>query len=93
VIPAYLLALVPGLVTLAGLSLVIEMTFRLTARGSGDTAMSFFHVPLDAATMLPWGVAALLAGGGFWLFRRSWPGVAAAWSDALAAARRGSGAA
>ncbi len=35
-------------------------------------------------------VAALLAGGGFWLFRRSWPVVAGAWSDALAVARHGS---
>jgi branched-chain amino acid transport system permease protein len=90
VVPAYLLALAPGLVTLAGVSLAIEMTFRLTARGSGDTAMSFLHVPLDAASLLPWGVAALLAGGGFWLFRRSWPAVGAAWGNALAAARAGS---
>jgi branched-chain amino acid transport system permease protein len=87
VAPAYLLALVPGLLTLAGVSLAIEMTFRLTARGSRETAMSFLHVPLDAASLLPWAVAALLAGGGFWLFRRSWPAVGAAWNDALVAAR------
>jgi branched-chain amino acid transport system permease protein len=90
VLPAYLLALAPALVTLAGASLAIEMTVALTARGSGSTAMSFLHIPLDAASMLPWVVAALLAGGGFWLFRRSWPKVGAAWSGALAASRAGS---
>ena len=90
IVPAYLLALAPGLLTLVGVSLAIEMTFRLTARGSGDTAMTFLHVPLDAASVLPWAVAGLLAGGGFWLFRRSWPVVGAAWSSAAAAARAGS---
>jgi branched-chain amino acid transport system permease protein len=87
VIPAYLLALVPGLVTLAGACLAIEMTFRLTVRASEGSTMSFLHVPLDARSPLPWLVAALLAAGGFWLFRRTWPVVASAWSAALAVAR------
>ncbi len=87
VIPAYLLALVAGLVTLAGVCLAIEMTFRLTVRASEGSAMSYLHVPLDARSPLPWLVAALLGAGGFWLFRRTWPVVANAWSAALAVAR------
>jgi branched-chain amino acid transport system permease protein len=89
VIPAYLLALVPALVTLIGLSLIIEMTFRLTVKAAEGSAMSFLHVPIDAAKPFPWLVAAVLLLGGFWAFRRSWGVVANAWNDALAAAAVG----
>ena len=87
VIPAYLLALVPGLVALAGVSLVIEMAYRLLVKASSGSAMSFLHVRLDAASPLPWLVAAVLVVGGFWLFRRTWPVIGNAWNDAIAAAR------
>jgi branched-chain amino acid transport system permease protein len=89
VIPAYLLALVPALGTLIGLSLIIEMTFRLTVKAAEGSAMSFLHVPIDAAKPFPWLVAAVLLLGGFWAFRRSWGVVANAWNDALAAAAVG----
>jgi branched-chain amino acid transport system permease protein len=89
VIPAYLLALVPALVTLIGLSLIIEMTFRLTVKAAEGSAMSFLHVPIDAAKPFPWLVAAVLLLGGFWVFRGSWGVVANAWNDALAAAAVG----
>jgi branched-chain amino acid transport system permease protein len=86
VIPAYLLALVPALVTLTGLSLVIEMTFRLTVKASDGSAMSFLYVPIDAAKPAPWAVAAVLLFGGFWVFRRTWGVVANAWDNAVVAA-------
>jgi len=89
VIPAYLLALVPALVTLIGLSLIIEMTFRLTVKAADGSAMSFLHLPIDAAKPFPWLLAAVLLLGGFWAFRRSWGVVANAWNDALAAATVG----
>jgi branched-chain amino acid transport system permease protein len=91
-VPAYLLALAPALVMLAGISLVIEMTFRLTVKASEPSAMTFFHVPLDAASVLSWLAALLLIAGGFWLFRRSWPVVDRAWTEARAAAKRQSSA-
>jgi branched-chain amino acid transport system permease protein len=91
-IPAYLLALAPMLVMLAGLSLVIEMTFRLTVKASEPSAMTFFHVPLDAAGALSWIAAGLFIAVGFWLFRRSWPAVDRAWGEAAAAARERSAA-
>jgi len=87
-VPAYLLALAPALVMLAGISLVIEMTFRLTVKASEPSAMTFFHVPLDAASVASWLAALLLIAGGFWLFRRSWPVVDRAWTEARAAAKR-----
>jgi len=89
VIPAYLLALLPALVTLIGLSLIIEMTFRLTVKAADGSAMSFLHAPVDAAKPFPWLLAAVLLLGGFWAFRRSWGVVANAWNDALAAAAVG----
>jgi branched-chain amino acid transport system permease protein len=87
VLPAYLLALVPGLITLTGASLVIEMSYLLLVKASSGTAMTFLRVPFDAAGPLPWVVAAVLLVGGFWVFRRTWPVVADAWSDALGQAR------
>jgi len=87
VLPAYLLALVPGLVTLVGASLVIEMSYRLLVKASSGPDMVFLTVPFDAAGPLPWVIAAVLLVGGFWAFRRTWPVVADAWNDALRQAR------
>jgi len=84
---AYLVALVPALVLLAGLILVIEMTYHLTVKGSEGTTISVFHVALDAASTIPWVAAAVLTFSGFWLFRLTWPVVGAAWHDAFAHGR------
>ena len=86
-IPAYLLALPPCLACVAGISLVIEMIFRLTVKASEPSAMTFFHIPLDAASVAPWLIAVALIGGGFWLFRLTWPVVDRAWTAASAAAK------
>jgi len=86
VIPAYLLALGPALITLTGASLVIEMTYRLLVKASEGSTMSFLHVQIDAAGAEPWLVAAALLIGGFWLCRISFAVVRDAWSDAIAAA-------
>jgi branched-chain amino acid transport system permease protein len=86
VLPAYLLALGPVLITLAGASLVIEMSYRLLVRASEGSAMSFLHVGIDAAAPWPWLTAAALLVGGFWLCRKSFAVVRAAWNDAFAAA-------
>ena len=83
---AYLVALAPALVLLAGLILVIEMTYRLSVKASEGTVITVFHVALDSASATPWVVAAALLGGGFWLFRMTWPVVSAAWHDAFAKA-------
>jgi len=87
VLPAYLLTLVPALITLMGVSLIIEMSYRLLVKASDGTAMTFLRVPFDAAGPLPWLVAAVLLVGGFWAFRRTWLVVADAWNDAILRAR------
>jgi branched-chain amino acid transport system permease protein len=82
----YLVALGPALVLLAGLILVIEMTYHLSVKASEGTVTSVFHVALDAASVIPWVAAAILTFGGFWLFRLTWPVVGAAWHEAFAQA-------
>jgi branched-chain amino acid transport system permease protein len=83
----YMLALPAALLLVIGLSLAIEMTFHLTVRGSEGSMMTFFHVPIDAATMWPWLGTAVLVLGGFWLFRRTWPIINTAWHRGLLVAR------
>jgi branched-chain amino acid transport system permease protein len=80
VTPSYLLAIAPGLVALAGFSMMIEMTYRLSVRGS---AMSFLYVPIDARSLLPWLVAVLLIAGGGWLFLRGARKVGQVYGEAL----------
>jgi branched-chain amino acid transport system permease protein len=65
VAPSYLLAVLPALVALAGFSLMVEMTYRLSVRGS---AMIFLYMNMDARSPLPWLIAIVLFAGGGWLF-------------------------
>jgi hypothetical protein len=82
------MALIPALVMLLGASLIIELTFRLTVKASDGPHMTFFYVPVNAASAAAWIVAIVLAGGGFLAFRRTWPVVARAWAEALPAGAR-----
>jgi branched-chain amino acid transport system permease protein len=79
---AYALALPPALIMLIGVALVIEMSYRLAAKSAEGPAMMFLSVPLSADQPVAWLSAAILAIGGFVLFRRTWPVIAAAWATA-----------
>ena len=87
VLPFYLLALLPGLAAVAGLSLVIEMTNQLTVHAPDGPAMTFLYTPFDADRPLPWAVAAILLAGGTWAFLRATRAVGHAYGEALAAAQ------
>jgi branched-chain amino acid transport system permease protein len=76
----YPLAVVPALVALAGFSLMVEMTYRLSVGGS---EMSFLYVPLNARAPLPWLAAIVLLGGGGWLFLRGARKVGQVYGDAV----------
>jgi branched-chain amino acid transport system permease protein len=92
-VPAYLLALAPGLVMLTGASLLIEMAHHLSAKAAEGPMMSFMHVPFSAHSFLPWLTAVALLAGGYFFFRSTWPYIEGAWHDALMKAReRGSAA-
>ena len=84
---AYLIALGPALLLLAGLIMVIEMGYHLSVKASEGPAISLFHVTLNTTSVLPWLAAALLVGGGFFLFRLTWPLVDGVWHNALARAQ------
>jgi branched-chain amino acid transport system permease protein len=89
VLPAYLLALVPFLVMLAGAILMVEMFHHLAVKAAEGPAMKFAGIPFQANAIGPWLVGLLMAGGGFLLFRRTLPVVAAAWSRAGSAQSAG----
>ena len=84
---AYLVALAPALVLLAGLILFTEMTYHLSVKATEGTTISLFRITVDAASAKSWMAAVILIAGGFWLFRMTWPVVGAAWHDAFAQAR------
>jgi branched-chain amino acid transport system permease protein len=88
VAPFYLLALVPGLAAVAGLSMVIEMTDQLTVHAPDGPAMTFLRIPLSADAPLPWVIAAALLVSGIWLFLRAARAAGNAYGEALAAASR-----
>jgi branched-chain amino acid transport system permease protein len=84
---AYLIALVPALLLLAGLIMVIEMGYHLSVKASEGPTISLFHFTLNTTSALPWLAAAVLIGGGFFLFRLTWPLVDGVWHNALARAQ------
>jgi branched-chain amino acid transport system permease protein len=83
----YLIALIPALVCLVGAILVIEMTYHISVKASEGPAISLFHLTLDTTSVKSWLAAAVLLGGGFFLFRLTWPLVGAAWHEAFVQAR------
>jgi branched-chain amino acid transport system permease protein len=87
VMPFYLLALLPGLVAVAGLSMIVEMTYQLTVHRSDGPAMVFFYIPFDADTVPPWVIAVALFAGGTSLLLRAARAALHAYGEALAKAR------
>jgi branched-chain amino acid transport system permease protein len=84
---AYLIAVGPALLLLAGLILVIEMGYHISVKASEGPTISLFHLTLNTTSVLPWFAAAVLIGGGFFLFRLTWPIVDGVWHNALARAQ------
>ncbi|BCM83446.1 branched-chain amino acid ABC transporter permease [Methylobacterium indicum] len=86
-LPAYLLALGPFLLLLAGAIALIEMAFRVLVKASDGTEMSLVGISFDAAHLLPWIIAGAMAVGGGLALRAVLPRVNAAWHDASDAAK------
>ncbi len=83
VIKSYGLAAVTALVMLVGAIVLLEINYRLSTQPESGSRMKLFWVGIDTATPWPWAVAALLAVGGFYAFRKTWRSVAAAWQRAI----------
>ena len=79
---AYAIAAVPALALAVGAIVAIEMSYRLSTQPELGTVLRLFGVRADAATPWPWLGAAALFAAGIWVFRRTLPRVAAAWSAA-----------
>jgi branched-chain amino acid transport system permease protein len=87
VIPSYLIAFVPTLALLIGLMLGIETIVHYTMSPHEDPNIKAFGIPFNAASPVTWAVSAILIIGGFMVARMTWKRVAAAWDEALTAAR------
>jgi branched-chain amino acid transport system permease protein len=88
ILPSYAAALVPTLALLIGLMLAIECFVHYATNPGEDPNIRAFGIPFNAASVLTWGVAAVLIGGGFIVARRTWACVAQAWGEALTAVRK-----
>lgn len=87
VLPSYLIALLPTLALVAGLSLMIECIVFHTTNHGDDPNIRAFGIPFNAASPLTWATAVVLIAGGYLLARKAWTGVAQAWDQALSVAR------
>lgn len=84
---AYLVALVPTLVTLAGVVLAIEVVVRHTVNAMDGPNIRTLGVVLDATSPLTWLLSAALMVVGYVLARWTWTYVAQVWDDAMTVAR------
>jgi branched-chain amino acid transport system permease protein len=82
---SYIVALIPALILLTGLSLLIEMTFHLTVKAGEGSGMTFLQRGLDAASPGPWVAAGVLVVAGSVGLRLSYPLVRHAWHQGQAA--------
>jgi branched-chain amino acid transport system permease protein len=79
---AYVLALPPALMMIAGAVTLLEIAYRLSTQPEAGTRMKLFWIPMNAATPWPWLGAAAVAIAGFVLLRLATPRVRAAWDRA-----------
>jgi branched-chain amino acid transport system permease protein len=87
VLSAYVVALVPTALLLAGLVLGIEIVQRHSINTTDDSVMHILGFDLDSSTPLSWTIAAVCIIAGIALCRFSWRGVARAWDDGMTVAR------
>jgi branched-chain amino acid transport system permease protein len=71
VLPYYLLALVPGVLAVVGLSILAETSHQFSIRASYGKELILYSIPFDVTSPLPWISGLALAGGGTWLYLRA----------------------
>jgi branched-chain amino acid transport system permease protein len=87
VLPYYLLALVPGVVAVIGLSVLIETAHQFSIRAAYGAELTLYGLTFSVASPLPWALGLLLAAGGTWLFLRAARLARNAYGEAIAAGR------
>lgn len=86
-LPVYAMLVIPFTLIFLGVVLVVECSYRaMGTQLSGGSEFSFFGLPVEALSVMPWlvGPLAIVAGG--WMTRRLWPNVEDAWRSAPPAA-------
>lgn len=78
----YLRTLLPAVIAVLGAACIIETLFHLRHAPTGDHEMTLFWTTFDSRGILPWAVMLVVTGLAFWLARRGWPGLRAAWGEA-----------
>ncbi len=71
VLPYYLLALVPAVVAVIGLSILIETSHQFSIRAAYGPDLTLYSIPFTVTSPLPWITGLVLAAGGLWLFLRA----------------------
>jgi branched-chain amino acid transport system permease protein len=77
----YAAALATGLVLLAGLVSVVEITYHYSLEASTAPEMKLFGFEFNVTDAIPWAIATSLLVGGFIVSRFAWITVGRAWSD------------
>jgi branched-chain amino acid transport system permease protein len=72
---------------IVGFILIIETAVHFSVNPGDDSHIRAFGVPFDAASPSIWGLAVVLAAGGFLVARRTWQRVGRAWDEAAGTAR------
>ncbi|NBT79033.1 MAG: branched-chain amino acid ABC transporter permease [Betaproteobacteria bacterium] len=81
--PAYLVAAIPGLGLFAGIVFLIETSHHVLVKSSEGMQMRLLGLEYQADAPLTWALIAALIVVTFLAFRRTWPWVASAWSEAI----------
>ena len=79
----YAVALLTGLVLLAGLVSVVEVTYHFSLEAGTNPEMTLFGFAFKVTEGAPWAVDIGLLVGGFIISRFAWNAVGRAWSDIL----------
>lgn len=90
-LPSYLLALLPLLIMSAGVSLMIEMSFKWSMKSGDGAVLHVMGMQIDVSSPLAWGAAVTLFAAGVFLLRRMLPHVADAWASAMQESQRRAG--
>ena len=81
-LPSYLLALLAGVVLLAGLIALVEINYHLS-EAAAEPTMSLAGIDFDPRAVLPWVVTGGLVAAGIGLVRVAARRVSAAWADVM----------
>jgi branched-chain amino acid transport system permease protein len=82
VIPSYLLMLVPGVVTVAAATVLLDVNYRLATKPELGTTVKLLGYAVDVARPWPWVIGLVVLAAGACGLRKTCPPLAAAWAKA-----------